>query len=173
MTSDNVGNLLDREPRTVIHVKRAKRFTPWVDLRCHQYPENGYSVHSNWPLHLWTELNCSTLLCISSFRLGMSWCVQPQVNGIPSNRRLAIGSARSDICCATNSTWSDIFIESTLMRYVHSKGGLTGITLNDMAVCLLAHSLHSRSPLVRNLTIVQNELSKDPSSGRIQCTDPG
>ena len=78
----------------------------------------------------------------------MLWCVQPQVNGIPSNRRLAIGSARSDICGATNSTWSDIFIESTsLMRYGHSKGDLTGIILNDMAVGLLAHSLHSRSPL--------------------------
>ena len=74
---------------------------------------------------------------------------------------------------ATNSTWSDIFIESTLMRYGHSKSGLTGITLNNKAVALLAHSLHSRSPLVCNLTSVQNELSKDPSSGRIQCTDPG
>ena len=52
----------------------------------------------------------------------------------------------------------------------HSKGGLTGITLNDKAVALLAHSLHSRSQLVRNLPSVQNELSKDPSSGRIQCT---
>ena len=30
-----------------------KCLTPWVDLRCHQYPENGYSVNSNWPLHLW------------------------------------------------------------------------------------------------------------------------
>ena len=95
------------------------------------------------------ESNGSTLLCISSRRLGMSWCVQPQVNGIPSSIRLATVSARSDICGATNSTWSDIFIESTLMRYGHSKGDLTGITLNDMAVALLAHSLHSRGPLVR------------------------
>ena len=148
-------------------LREPKGLTPWVDLRCHQYPENVYSAHSNWPLHLWTESNGSILLCISSYRLGMSWCVQTEVNGIPSNRRLVIGSARSDICGATNSTWSDIFIESTLMRYGHSKGGLTGITLNDMAVALF------RSPLVRNLTSVQNELSKDPSSGRIQCTDPG
>ena len=28
LTSDNVDNLLDREPRTVIHVKRAKGFDP-------------------------------------------------------------------------------------------------------------------------------------------------
>ena len=98
---------------------------------------------------------------------------QPQVNGIPSNRRLTIVSARSDVCGATNSTRSDIFIESTLMRYGHSNGGLAGITLNDKTVAVLAHSLHSRSQLVRNRTSVQNELSKDPSSGRIQCTDPG
>ena len=69
-------------------------------------------------------------------------------------------------------TWSDIFIDSTLMRYGHSEGDLTGITLNDMAVAILAHSLHSRSPLVRNLTSAQNELSKDPhleeSNARIQ-----
>ena len=152
-----------------------KGLTPWVDLRCHQYPENGHSVHSNWPLHLFVgcESNGSILLCISSCRLGMSWCVQPQVNGIPSNRRLAIVSVRPDVCGATNSTWSDIFIESTLMRYGNSKGGLTGITLNDMASCILAHSLHSRSQMDCDLTSVQNELSKDQSSGRIQCTYSG
>ena len=59
------------------------------------------------------------------------------------------------------------------MRYGHSKGDLTGITLNDMAVALLAHSLHSCSPLVRNLTSVQNELSKthhlEESNTRIQA----
>ena len=32
----------------------------------------------------------------------------PQVNVIHSNRRLAIVSARSDVCGASNSTWSDI-----------------------------------------------------------------
>ena len=31
----------------------------------------------------------------------------------PSNIRLAIVSARSDVCGASNSTWSDMFIEST------------------------------------------------------------
>ena len=36
--------------------------------------------------------------------------VQPQVNGIPFNRRLTIVSARSDVCGASNSTWSDMFI---------------------------------------------------------------
>ena len=59
------------------------------------------------------ESNGSVLICISSSKLGKSWCVQAHVNGIPFNRRLAIVSARSDVCCASNSTWSDMFNEST------------------------------------------------------------
>ena len=59
------------------------------------------------------ESNGSMLLGISSCKLGKSWCVQPQINGIPSNRRLSIVSPRSDVCGASKSTWSGIFIEST------------------------------------------------------------
>ena len=59
------------------------------------------------------ESNGSILVCICSCRLGKSCCDQPQVNGIPSNRRLTIVSARSDACVVSNSTWSDMFMEST------------------------------------------------------------
>ena len=38
---------------------------------------------------------------------------------------------------ASISTWSDMFIESTFMRYGHSQGGLTGINLNDNAIKML------------------------------------
>ena len=61
------------------------------------------------------------------------------------------------------------------MRYGHSQCGLTGITLNDKAMALLAHNLHSCSQLVRNLTRMRNELSKDSthhleeSNARIQA----
>ena len=106
------------------------------------------------------ESNGSILLCISSCKLGKSWCIQPQVNGIPSNIHLVVVSVRSDDFSASNSTWSDIFIESTFMRYGYSQGGLTGITLNDKAIPLLPHSL---SQLVRNLTSMRNELCKDPT----------
>ena len=68
------------------------------------------------------ESNGSILLCFSSCRLGKSWCVQDQVNGIPSNIRLAIVSARSDVCGASNSTWSDMFIESTSTPMALSSG---------------------------------------------------
>ena len=68
-----------------------------------------------------------------------------------------------------------MFIESTFMRYGHSQRGLTGIILNDKSIGILAHSLHSCNQLVRNLTIMQNELSKDAihhleeSNARIQA----
>ena len=52
---------------------------------------------------------------------------------------------------SSNSTWSDMFIESTFMWYGHSQGGLTGITLNDNATKRLTHSLHSCRQLVRDL----------------------
>ena len=68
------------------------------------------------------ESNGSILLCISSCRLDKSWCVQTQGNGIPSTRRLAIVSARSDVCGASNSTWSDMFIESTSTPMAISSG---------------------------------------------------
>ena len=59
------------------------------------------------------ESNGSILLCISSCKLDKSWSVQPGVNGIPSHIRLAIASARLDVCGASDSTWFDMFIEST------------------------------------------------------------
>ena len=41
-----------------------------------------------------------------------------------------------------NAIWSDMFIESTFMRYGHESGGLTGLTLKPSAVTIWALSLH-------------------------------
>lgn len=41
-----------------------------------------------------------------------------------------------------NSIWSDMFIESTFMRYGHEAGGLVGLTLQLSAVSRWALSLH-------------------------------
>ena len=62
------------------------------------------------------------LICVSSCKLGKSCYVQPQVNGIPSNIRLAIVSPRSDVCGASNSTWSDTLIESTSTPIAYGMG---------------------------------------------------
>ena len=63
------------------------------------------------------------------------------------------------------------------MRYGHIQGGWTGNSLNDKAIAPLSHGLHSCSQLVRNLTSMRIELSKDPihhleeSNARIQADD--
>ena len=54
-----------------------------------------------------------------------------------------------------------MFIKSTFMQHGYNQGGLRGITLSDKAIALLAHSLHSCNQLVRNLTFMRDELSKD------------
>ena len=64
------------------------------------------------------------------------------------------------VCGASNSTWYDMFIESTFMWYGHSQGGLIGITLNDNATKRWALRLDSCSQLVRDLTTVRDDLSE-------------
>ena len=68
---------------------------------------------------------------IMGYFRGAQQCVQPQVNGIPSDLRLAIVSARSDVCGASNSTWSDMF-ESTSTPMAISSGMLTCIMMCRM-----------------------------------------
>ncbi|KAG0712796.1 hypothetical protein GWK47_017680 [Chionoecetes opilio] len=46
-----------------------------------------------------------------------------------------------------NGIWSDMFIESTFMRYGHEAGGLVGLTLQPSAVSRWALSLHVCSQL--------------------------
>ena len=47
-----------------------------------------------------------------------------------------------------NGTWSDMFIESTFMRYGHEAGGLVGLTLQPSAVSRWALSLHVTSQVL-------------------------
>lgn len=50
-----------------------------------------------------------------------------------------------------NGIWSDMFIESTLMRYGHGKGGIIGITLKPETLKTWALSLHICSKLESDL----------------------
>ena len=76
---------------------------------------------------------------------------------------------------ATNSTWSDMFIKTTFMRYGHSQGGLTGITPNDNATQCWAISLHACSSLISCKTAMRNQTPrtrthhKEETPGRIQA----
>ena len=47
-----------------------------------------------------------------------------------------------------NAIWSDMFIESTFMRYGHGPGGLIGITLSPNALKRWALSPHLCSRLI-------------------------
>ena len=64
---------------------------------------------------------------------------------------------------ASNSTWSDRFIESTFMRYGHNQDGLTGINLNDNPIKRWALSLHSCSKLIHDLTLMGDDLLDNPT----------
>ena len=50
-----------------------------------------------------------------------------------------------------NGIWSDMFIETTFMRYGHGPGGLVGITLNNECVTRWALSLHTCSRLLLDI----------------------
>ncbi len=50
-----------------------------------------------------------------------------------------------------NGIWSDMAIESTFMRYGHSRGGIIGITLQPNTLETWAYSLHSCNDIVNDL----------------------
>lgn len=56
-----------------------------------------------------------------------------------------------------NGMWSDMFIETTLMRYGHGPGGLVGITLNESALKRWALSLHVCSRLIKDIADMRDE----------------
>ena len=55
-----------------------------------------------------------------------------------------------------NGIWSDMFIESTFMRYGHEAGGLVGLTLKPAAVTAWALSLHVCSQLCADLSSMKD-----------------
>ena len=55
-----------------------------------------------------------------------------------------------------NGTWSDMFIESTFMRYGHGPGGIIGITLSPNTLKRWALSLHICSTVKQNLIAAVN-----------------
>ena len=60
-----------------------------------------------------------------------------------------------------NRIWTDMFIETTFMYYVHRSGGLIGITLNEKAVHRWAMSLHICSRLIKDMADLKGYLSVD------------
>lgn len=61
-----------------------------------------------------------------------------------------------------NAIWTDMFIESTFMRYGHSPGGIIGITLKPSTLKRWALSLHVCSHIVQDVSEMGNENHQVP-----------
>ena len=59
-----------------------------------------------------------------------------------------------------NAIWSDMYIESTFMRYGHSPGGIIGITLKPSTLKRWALSLHLCSQIVKDVSEMKDESRK-------------
>ena len=67
-----------------------------------------------------------------------------------------------------NVIWSDMYIESTFMRYGHESGGLAGLTLKPSAVARWALSLHICSQLRGDLVAMKIVTThKEETQGRL------
>ena len=51
-----------------------------------------------------------------------------------------------------NGIWSDMYIQTTFVRYGHGSGGIVGITLNLHALKLWALSLHICSHMIKDIS---------------------
>ncbi|XP_064094761.1 uncharacterized protein LOC135207056 [Macrobrachium nipponense] len=61
-----------------------------------------------------------------------------------------------------NAIWTDMFIESTFMRFGHSPGGIIGITLKPSTLKRWALSLHVCSHIVQDVSEMGNENHQVP-----------
>ena len=91
---------------------------------------------SDWPHHLWVVSQMVPYFFASVnmnyARYGMFYL--RSMTSLPTEIQFLQGQHTvRHVYGSSNSTWSDMFIESTFMWYGHSQGGLTGITLNDNA----------------------------------------
>ena len=77
-----------------------------------------------------------------------------------------------------NGIWSDMFIESTFMRYGHGPGGIIGITLNPKSLKRWALSLHLCSTVKQDLLEIVNgdsirQVTKHKEEGISRITADG
>ena len=71
--------------------------------------------------------------------------------------------------------WTDMYIETTLMKYCHGTGEIVGITLNEHALCRWALSLHIWSRRTKDIadlketTLFEVDHHKEESISRIKA----
>lgn len=123
---------------------------------------------SDWPLHLWCVEQMLPYFFASGHvnyaRYGLYYLRSMQSLPPEVQSRFMKGEhTMRHVPGAANATWSDMFIETTFMRYGHSKGGLTGITLNDNATKRWALSLHSCSQLIHDIAEMREYIPQLPA----------
>ena len=134
----------------------------------------------DWPLHPWALRQMMPYIFAASHvniaRYGLYYLHSMET--LPSEIKHYLLQGKHIMrhaASATNSTWSDMFIEITFMRYRHSQGGLTGITPNDNATQHWAVSLLICSSLISYITAMRNQTPrtlahhKEETLGRIQA----
>ena len=75
-----------------------------------------------------------------------------------------------------NGIWTDMYIESTVMRYGHSNGGIIGLTLQPETLKIRALGLHIQSRVVEDMTnmsdqhsVQTQETHKEESKSKMQA----
>ena len=134
---------------------------------------------SDWPLHLWAISQMLPYFFAAGHvnygRYGMYYL--QSMEALPSEiTELFLRGQHTmrHTPGASNATWSDMYIETTFMRFGHSQGGLTGITLNSNATKRWALSLHSCSLIIHDIQAMRDNIQqpsvyhKEESRARIR-----
>ena len=135
----------------------------------------------DWPLHPWALRQMMPYLFAASHvncaRYGLYNLHSMET--LPSKLKhyfLQKQHIRRHAASATNSTWSDMFSETTFMRYGHNQGGLTEISPKDNAMQRWSIRLHTCSSYVISyITAMRNQTHrtlahyKEETPGRIQA----
>ena len=70
----------------------------------------------------------------------------------------------------SNDIWSDMFIESTFMRYGHEASGLVGLTLQPSAVSRWVLSLHVCAHFRGDLAVKDGQIKKNMAISDVTST---
>lgn len=120
---------------------------------------------SDWPLHLWALSQMLPYFFaaghVNYARYGMYYLRSMEALPPEITEKFLRGQhTMRHTAGASNATWSDMYIESTFMRFGHSHGGLTGLTMNSNATKRWSLSLHSCSRLAHDIQAMRDNIQQ-------------
>ena len=120
----------------------------------------------DWALHLWA-VNEMIPYFFASAHIHYAWYglvylrSMEKVNGKILEKFMEGDHVQHHTQGIWNGMWTDMYIETTFMRYGHGPRGLTGITMNQSAVSRWALSLHTCSRLLKDVADMKDRNYKD------------